>query len=175
MIGSRVATHVLSATICLSQDAECFSRKKPGTARASASETKRDESRDTLWSRPSLLDCLLEIEMGYQSLVTQACILSHHHTAKNVWKSRSKNQQESEKVAAIFVRKSREKIATRYTNALRRGASGNCRGGSIVSTASRPCVSIQGRHCRRKQLAQKHPLARWALIRIARSGPRTEI
>jgi hypothetical protein len=33
---------------------------------------------------------------------------------KNLWKSRSKNQQESEKVAAIFVRKSREKIATRY-------------------------------------------------------------
>ena len=75
---------------------------------------KRDDGRDPLWSRPSLLDCPLEIEMGYQSLPTQACILSHHHTAKNVWKSRSKNQQESEKVAEIFVRKSREKIATRY-------------------------------------------------------------
>ena len=35
VIGSQVATHVLSATICLSQDAECFSRKKPGTDQSS--------------------------------------------------------------------------------------------------------------------------------------------
>jgi hypothetical protein len=31
-----------------------------------------------------------------------------------VWESRSKNHQESEKVAEIFARRSREKIATRY-------------------------------------------------------------
>jgi len=61
-----------------------------GQSRAPASETKRDDGRDTLLSRPSFLDCLSKSRnrIGYRSLPTQACILSHHYTAQSVEKSK---------------------------------------------------------------------------------------
>jgi hypothetical protein len=82
-------------------------------ALASESQTRRRPPR--FWSRPSLLHCPSRNRNGIPILAYTGMYPIPHHTAKNVWKSRSKNQQESEKIAEIFMRKSREKIVTRYT------------------------------------------------------------
>jgi hypothetical protein len=77
---------------------------------------KRDDGRDPLL----VAAFLIGLPFSKSKWDTDPCL--HRHVSyptphgKNVWKSRSKNQQESEKVAEIFMRKLREKIVTRYMN-----------------------------------------------------------
>jgi hypothetical protein len=86
-----------------------------GQSRALASEAKRDDGRDTLFVAAFLLGFASRKRNRISSAPTQASILSHQHIAEDVLKSRSKNRQECEQVAEIVVRKSAEKIATRYS------------------------------------------------------------
>jgi hypothetical protein len=75
---------------------------------------KRDDGRDLLLVAASLVG----LPFSKSKWDTDPCLNRHvsYPTphSKNVWKSRSKDQQESEKVAEIFMRKSREKIVIRY-------------------------------------------------------------
>jgi hypothetical protein len=82
---------------------------------------KRDDGRDPLL----VAAFLIGLPFSKSKWDTVPCLYKHvsYPTphSKNVWKSRSKNQQESEEVAAIFMRKSRETIVTRYRIAQREG------------------------------------------------------
>jgi hypothetical protein len=115
VIGSRVATDVLSATIPIPGRGallgeETWDRQEPWPR-----SHKRDDGRDP----PLVAAFLIGLPFPKSKWDTDPCL--HRHVSyptphgKNVWKSRSKNQQESEKVAEIFMRRSREKIVTRYT------------------------------------------------------------
>ena len=97
---------------------------------------KRDDSRDPLL----VAAFLIGLPFSKSKWDTDPCL--HKHVSyptphsKNVWKSRSKNQQKSEKVAEIFVRKSREKIATRYSWAPQPSVETRDRSAAIASGAS---------------------------------------
>ena len=120
VIGSRVATHVLSA---IRGRGVASRRRKPGTDQSSGlGVTNATTAATCLWSRPFLNSISLsKSKWDTGPLPTQACILSHHHTAKRVEKSKQEPAEIRESS-----RNFREKIPGKHRDPLHARRCGSC-------------------------------------------------